>query len=265
MSIAQAMISNNQVFTLPSHPGENSTYRLQFRGPHFRCTTTQYDSTVTLNYTPPASLLAPIFTTAWDQERMTYMSKQYDIANYSVQRDLESEALVWDANCVVDEQICISESVLYNLSVTFPRGLQTVDYSFSDSKALSRKVNPFGAESYLKIDLPPKMQAFQDWYQKLSTIIPVSNEWAILDAMGALIEGTSWRRESVPSRLSSLPGYPPLESVLGQQWRGGTECQQKENSSSRTLVYDCGPWTDGMDYDTPNCKSSPFTVQQCED
>ncbi|KAH6870614.1 hypothetical protein BKA58DRAFT_385377 [Alternaria rosae] len=252
MFIAQAIVFNNQMFTLPGYPGENSTYRLQFRGPRFRCTTAQYNSTLPLDYISPSRLQAPIFTTAWDQERLMYMSKQCDIANYTVQRDPSIGALVWAANCVVKEQICIAESVLYNISVMFPRGIQTVDYSFSGSKALSRKADALGAESRLELELPPKTQAFQDWYRELSTIIPVSNEWAILDAMGALIEGTSFQLEPVPSRLSPLPGHPPLESVLGQQSNSGTDCQQRENPSSPTLVYDCGTWFGGYDYDTPN-------------
>lgn len=261
MFVAQAIVFNNQMFTLPSHPGENSTYQLQFRGPHFRCTTTRYNSTIALDYKPWGYIEALEFTTAWDRERLIQTSRQFYITSYTVKRELSGD-LVGEATCMVEEQICIAQSVLYNVSITFPRGVQTVDCFFSDLKALPRKVDPFGAELYLKLELPPEIQALHNWYQILSTSIPASNEWALLDALGALIEGKSFQG-TYPSLPSPTSGYPAMESPTEQGHHGGSNCHQRAGSSSTTPVYDCDGWWRGFDNDTENCKSLPIAVQQC--
>ena len=240
---------------------------MQFRGPHFRCTTANYDSSLKIDYSSSSkqSLQAPIFTTAWDREGLIYSSRQYDITNYTVRRNLSGE-LVWHVNCVVKEQICTAQSVLYSVTVAFPRGIQTVDHSFSDAQKLSRKVIGCGEEPRFRLDLPPETQAFKDWYQELSTVVPVSNEWAVLDALGALIEGTAFRVESVPNRLLPLPGYPSLEAPLRPVSSPYlSDCQQMNGSSILTPVYDCGLWMGHNDYETPNGESSSLTVRQCED
>ena len=252
------------MFTLPSNPGENSTYHLQFRSSHFKCRTAQYNSTLKLNHKRRKYLEAPKFATAWDRVRLAFSSKQYDIANYTVQRNLSS-GLVWEATCVVKEQICTAESVLYSVNVSFPRGIQTVTHSFSDPKTLPRRqaIDVEGGGSVVSLDLPPETQAYQNFYRELSTAIPVSNEWAILEALGGLIEGTLLHVGSIPSRLLPLPNHPPLEPRLEQGYNSGWDCHQREGSTGPTPVYDCGVWTgEWSGYEelaAGNCKSFPLT------
>ena len=261
MFVAQAIVFNNQMFTLPSHPGENSTYRLQFRGPHFRCTTTRYNSTLVLDYKPWEYIEALRFTTAWDRERLIYTSRQFYITGYTVKRELSGD-LAGEANCMVEEQICIAQSVLYNASITFPRGIQTVDYTTSDSKAHSRIVNARGAKPALSLVLPPDTQALHDWYQDLSSAIPASNEWALLDALGTLIEGKSFQGTS-PSLPLPTSDYPAMESTMEPGHYSDSDCHQREGSSITTPIYDCEGWGRSYDNDTENCESSPIAVQQC--
>jgi len=262
MFIAQAIVFNNQMFTLPGHPGENSSYHLKFRGPQFRCTTKQYNSSVVIDYQQRVYLEVPMFATTWDQEQLLYSSKQYFISNYTVQGDPSNE-IVGEANCRVEEQICIAYSVLYDVTITFPRGVQTVDYSFSGAKALPRKPDAMGPKSALRLELPPKSQAYKDWYHELSTIIPNSNEWAILDALGALIEGTSFQA-TAPSLVPSLD-YASLQSPLEQGRHSGSDCHLSEGTSSSTPVCVCQTWPEIRDLRVKNCKSFSLLVQQCRD
>jgi hypothetical protein len=252
--IAQATVFNNQMFTLQGYAGENSTYHLQFRAPRFQCTTAQYNSTLLIDYKLGRRIEAPTFATVWDRERLIYSSKQYNIANYTVQRDLNS-GLVWNANCVIEEQICMAQSVHYDVNVTFPRGVQTVSYSLGDAKVPLTQIDILraGSEFGLQIELPPEAKAFQDWYRELSRFIPASNEWAILDALGTLIEGTSFHLTSTPSLLLPLPGYPSLEPPLEDGT--GSTCQQREGSFGPTPLYDCGPWYSGYNSETEHCTS----------
>jgi hypothetical protein len=254
MFIAQATVFNNQMFTLPGHAGENSTYHLHFRAPRFQCTTTQYNDTLPIGHNSRGRLKAPTFATVWDRERLIYSSKQYYIANYTVQRDLNS-GLVWNSNCIIKEQICMAQSVHYDVNVTFPRGVQTISYSIGDAKVPLTQIDILraGSEFGLLIELPPEAEVFQDWYRELSRFIPASNEWAILDALGTLIEGTSFHLGSIPSLLLPLPGYPSIEPPLENGT--GSTCQQREGSFGPTPLYDCGPWQSGYERDTEHCKS----------
>jgi len=263
MFIAQAIVFNNQMFTLPGHPGENSSYDLEFRGPQFTCTTEQYNSDVAIDYKQRLYLEVPMFTTTWDQEQLIYSSKRYDISNYTVQGDPSNE-IVGEANCRVEEQICIAQSVLYDVAITFPRGVQTVEYSFSGAKVLPRKIEALGAESALKLELPPNSQAYKDWYHELSTMIPSSNEWAILDALGALIEGTTFQA-TAPSQLVSWLDYPPPQSLLEQGCDSGSDCHLREGTSDSTTVCVCKTWLENHDRSMENCKSLSLAVHQCRD
>jgi hypothetical protein len=101
------------------------------------------------------------------------------------------DTLIWNLHVVVNEQVCECLSALYNVGVTFPRGVQTVNYSLSDARKLPRKVDIYNtidiSAAYgdpnrnpskfygLQLKLPPKPEALQDWHQKVSTAIPVSN------------------------------------------------------------------------------------------
>jgi len=204
-----------------------------------------------------------MFKSTWDQEHLIYSSKQYVISNYTVQGDLSNE-IVGEANCRVDEQVCIAQSVLYDVTITFPRGVQTVDYSFGGARALPRKVEALGAESALRLELPPKSQAYKEWYDELSTIIPNSNEWAILDALGALIEGTSFQATDA-SQLPPWLDYPPLQSLLEQGCHSGSDCHLSEGTSSSRPVCVCSTWLESHDRGVENCKSLSLVVHQCRD
>jgi hypothetical protein len=149
----------------------------------------------------------------------------------------------------------MAQSVHYDVHVTFPRGVQTVSYSIGDAKVPLTQIDMLraGSEFGLRIELPPEAEVFQDWYRELSRFIPASNEWAILDALGTLIEGTSFHLGSIPSFLLPLPGYPSLEPPL-ENGTGAT-CYQREGSFGATPLYDCGPWYSGYERDTEHCKS----------
>ena len=224
MYVANAIKFNNQIFPLPGHPGENSTYNLQFRGPRFECTTSQYNTTLALDYIPGKYAKVPVFISAWNRERKEHSLKQHRIASYGAQRNLDG-SLVWNAYGVRNEQVCKAKSALYNVSITFPRGIQTIDYTLSDVKTISSQVDVLGARGSLRIELPPEPRALEVWYQQLATAIPISNEWAILDALGTVVEGTCTQEIPIPMGENGLPA-----------------CPQRKSSSGATMFYDCGPW-----------------------
>jgi len=239
MYVANAIKFNNQMFTLPGHPGENSTYNLQFRGPHFECITSQYNITLRLDYSPREDLKVPVFISAWDRERLTYSLRQHMIGNYALQHN-PNGSLLWTAYSKRIEQICEAKSALYNVSITFPRGVQTVNYSLSEVKSALKQTDLLGTDLEILIELPPGTQVLESWYQRLATAIPMSNEWAILDALGTLIEGTCTQQLSIPELLPPSSGYPPPETPTGAN--GQPACIQGKGSSGANMFYDCGSW-----------------------
>ena len=259
--VAQTIMFNSQILALPNHPGENSTYNLQFRGPYLNCTTVQYNSTLVLEYKPREHIKAPLFVSAWDQSRQTYSLTQYNISNFIAQRALNS-SIVWFAHAIIKEQICNAQSLLYDVNVTFPRGVQTVGYLRSDAEALVRPIDVFGRESELTLELPPERQALEDWSQKVATAIPASNVWAILDTLGTLIEGECIQEMEIPLLLSSSPHYPPLGNLSDEI--PSSQCQQKKGSSGATAVYDCGTWLGSYNTMTNGCEFDVWLYRNAE-
>jgi hypothetical protein len=80
-------------------------------------------------------------------------------------------------------------SVLYDVDISFPRGVQKIERSQSNVEALVEKADVLGEDNSLVLILPPEPQALQEWHQKVVTTLPVVNEWALLDALGELLVG----------------------------------------------------------------------------
>jgi len=176
---------------------------------------------------------------------------QHNIGNFTEERGMNS-SIVWIANTVVKEQVCNAQSRLYNVNVTFPRGVQTVTYLRSDAEALVRPIDIFGQGRTLALELPPEKQALQSWSRELSTAVPASSEWAILDTLGTLIEGACIEEMEIPSLLSLSSDYLPLENLSdGSPW---SSCQQRMGPSGITIVYDCGIWSGRYSTMTNSCE-----------
>jgi hypothetical protein len=77
--------------------------------------------------------------------------------------------------------------VLYDVDLSFPRGLRKIEHSLSNERALLGKADILDQEGLLILYLPPEPQALEDWKQKVATAIPIANEWVLLDALGRLL------------------------------------------------------------------------------
>jgi hypothetical protein len=205
VNIARSIITNDQVFDLLVHPGENSTYNLQFRAPQFQCTVSQYDTNVPLEYTDSV-LVGPYFSSKLESpksnETCVYTVSKYSIHNVTAKRSPDNTT-TFEAPVQVIEQSCKPYSMLYDVKISFPRGIRMIEHKISDPKALPNAVDIY--DEYVPdsdtwgINLtmsaePLRELALAEWRQRIFAAFPISNEWAILDALGAVLDVVAYNR-----------------------------------------------------------------------
>lgn len=259
INIAKSMVTNNQMFNQPVYPGKNSTYNLQFRGPQLHCTSTSYNKTLPLDYQGPQlpgaapSLAAPVFVSKWDwdlewnrgaQDAPLYYVAKYTPLTWFASRT-STNITSYQVLLETAELSCKPHSMLYNVEISFPHGIQTVHYTTSDVETLS----PMGTYSVLQVDLnqpdgsswgvenlelndpdasmglPANTRTVQDWNQRMRILLPLANEWALLHALGLLLEDEIYS----PSVSFGLDYHNP--------W-----CNESSISSNGTKVLACGDW-----------------------
>jgi hypothetical protein len=238
VNVAQSVITNNQVFDLLAHPGENSTFRLSFRGPQLRCNISRSSGSIPLEQITDDiteifndSLVGLVFVSEWNSSSLSYSVTQHQIGNYTVQRSSQN---VTNYKAIVEttEQSCEAVSALYAVEVAFPRGIRTIQHSLSDIKSMPKwkDIHDDGTPG-IELVLPPESPALEDWLQRVHAAIPISNEWALLDALGSVLTGKFYE--------DSLPPYPD-------------DCRKRNESNNDTEIRDCWGWRGSQHYDPAN-------------
>ena len=269
----QSILISDQIFTLPMPPGENSAYSLRFRGPKFRCTAKHYNDTIPLHHIPPvaaergtptedggttwlyqgseypgppqSSLAAQVFLSTWDSDRLIYSKEQHNISSYETYIS-PGNVTEWTAFTAAEMQVCEPLSVLYDINVTFPRGIQNISYTSSDAK-------PLMTNSYIDTEYqgptilyPETAEAnvLEEWYQELSIFLPLTNEWTLLDALGAKLETLFYE---YTLEYDSNNKYSDDNCRLGGYMENGT------------AVYGCS-WAEGYAMNETQKYSKPYST-----
>jgi hypothetical protein len=227
VNVAQSILINNQVFDLLAHPGENSTFHLRFRGPQLRCTVSRSSGSIPLEYRTGGNddevddaLVGLVFVSKWDSKPLLYSVTQHQIGNYTIQRSPRN-VTSYEAIVETTEQSCKAMSVLYAVKVTFSRGVRTIQHSLSDIKPLPKQKDILDEGTGFQgigLDLPPRSRALEDWHQRVLAAIPISNEWALLDALGSVLTGKFYEGSPPPSLRN---------------------CQKRNESNNDTEIQDC--------------------------
>jgi hypothetical protein len=184
-NIARSIITVNQVFDLLVHPGENSTYNMQFRAPQYQCTVSQRNRTIPLEHgtipIEPTGLSTDIqtesiltgvnFSASYQSEAQLFSVSRGDFHNIITKHNLDNTT-TYEALMEVTEQSCTPYSMLYNVDISFPRGIRTITHTISNPKTLPNMDNiydkydlrgPWG----IYLDFPAKPHALEEWHQRI--------------------------------------------------------------------------------------------------
>jgi hypothetical protein len=186
-NVASSILINNQVFSSLASPGENFTYHLQFRAPQFRCTVAIHNISVPLDGVLYNDGL--VFESKWDSQSLHYSVKQSRYEEIDLRQD---HRRVTNYNIELTEQTCEPVSMLYDVETSFSRGLRKIEHSCSDAEPFHNKSRILGPNCKSEVVLPAEPQVLHDWNQKVMSALPIVNQWALLDAMGALLVGTHY-------------------------------------------------------------------------
>jgi hypothetical protein len=243
INIAKLITASNEVLDLLVHPGENSTYNLQFRAPQFRCTVSQHNSTIPMEYGEVDSgqyrgpylrylAFSSTFSTPASPTPMQAESLLYSASQYSLHSIIEKRSL--------NNTSCKPYSMLYDVTISFPRGVRTIEHNISDSKVLPIPKDvldenvPKNWPPGLYLSTYAEPQALEEWRQRALALVPVFNEWAILDALGTVLD-VAW--------YSGAPGY-------------SEGCIQKYAFENGTTIHVCnGHEMPGLVNNSIMCKS----------
>jgi hypothetical protein len=191
LNIARGIIMNDQVLDLLVHPGENSTFNLHFRGPQFRCNSSVYNHSRPLEdpWIDPMRLLQiPEFVSEWhspnsDNHLLKYIIRKHSIESITVERRPDNTT-TYNAQLETFEQSCWPRSMLYNVTISFPRGSRKIEHTLSDARAVPDPKDIYdhrlpyidGGNNSIYMALPAEPKALKEWNQKILTALPVSNE-----------------------------------------------------------------------------------------
>jgi hypothetical protein len=101
--------------------------------------------------------------------------------------------------------------------------------------------------SELELPLPPDEKALQDWNHRMQASFPLANEWALLDAMGQMLEDTAYQIDGA------------------WDWRPNSySCTISSISTNGTTFWNCGGWQPNVQ-PTMNisCKSTCLVHSDC--
>jgi hypothetical protein len=224
INLAQSITTNNLIFDFFGHPDENSTFNMQFRAPQFQCTVSTYNHSIPLfdispvNEEPFMPYLE--FTSKWGSslwDANVYTVEKHSIKSITVKSSPDNST-TYAARVETFKQSCKTNSMLYNITISFPRGVRKIEHTLSDARPMPDPVDIYdndGSMLSMKISTA-EPEALKEWKHRVAAAMQISNEWALLDALG---------------------------DVLTFDWYSGAGiyCEQSEISENSTFTQDCLP------------------------
>jgi hypothetical protein len=179
----------DRMFSFPSYTGVNSTYRLEFRAPLFRCNTTTTREERILEV-GSFGVHIPGFVSTWNNDPTKLSFKKHFVD--SIYQMSTTENSTCTAIIDVQELVCEGQSAFFTLNVTHTGGAQSITHSISDIKE-----PPYvGNKVSTAVRWPPRPRtATSDWGESIRAftlavagLVPSMNEKALLDSLGSRME-----------------------------------------------------------------------------
>ncbi|KAF2679746.1 hypothetical protein K458DRAFT_393589 [Lentithecium fluviatile CBS 122367] len=217
INMAKSVLVSSQVYNLPVHTGENSTYRLQLRAPQLFCNTSIYNETIPLIYQQDYSyeygLSALVFqsgygTSSYRNATSFNVTKSRILAYFTA---LNASETTEDFEAIVERNsiVCNTYTMNHDINVTYPKGVQTLEIVKSDPMPLLRKDwnfpwsyqwNGTGDETWpfppSRNDIKSYPQDLQEYIRNSSEALATYSNWAVLDAFNNTMSYT-WYESNV--------------------------------------------------------------------
>ena len=205
-NIARSILTDSHIFNLPKPIGENSSYQLQFWAPQFVCNSSTFKDSMELEYVITdleTTLNAVVYEVHWENSEL--FVKKNQILGYYRQYHYKNETTtsnnankIYRAVVKTERMDCKTYSMAYDLHVNYPKGVQQISYSISDSKPLVYSEEKLSPEyrwlgnpwpwNSSQGDIASYPHKLQEWINNTIDSLPVSNQATLLDALGLIIE-----------------------------------------------------------------------------
>jgi hypothetical protein len=209
---AQTVMMNGQISTLPSQPGENSTYQLQFMAPQFRCNTQINRASVPVKYvrgnrTVPSiseirdwiTIEGYVFEASWDTSSLVYTVISNDLTDkppeLTTHRD-GNGTMIWEITAETTKQTCEPTLALFTVNISFPGGTQRVEYTKNNTQQMPKSVDPVNSGWYRR---SPDLNT--TWAGTLT----LANYRALLDVLGSRLDDSALKTFFFDATNCTLP------------------------------------------------------------
>ncbi|KAF2275424.1 uncharacterized protein EI97DRAFT_434264 [Westerdykella ornata] len=189
-ALSKFMMSTGDIVDLsPPRVGQNVSYTMQFRGPQVSCVEQVTNITQEGDFNQVA-----IFNTTWDSNH-TFVKSVHRYVGYFTESNHSN--FVGDIFHLPDEEApktflaieqtqlrCDTFSMLYNLNISYERGVQQIKYSLTDAQPLQLRKRFFAYSKPGRLDLPDiSGKDFAQWPEVMKKLLESWSVFAIVDAL----------------------------------------------------------------------------------
>ena len=176
----------DRILSLPSHTGENSTYRLIFWAPQFHCNKSNFLMELDLENSKNSSFSIPAFESTW-YEGVLSINKY--VINHIYTPYLGTNS-TYTAVFDVQKLSCEGHSMLFDLNITHTKGVQSTEHSLSDPKPLDNPPEKWRMGTHLPPltdhNITSYSEDFRAWNQRVASYLPNMTEMALFGSLGRL-------------------------------------------------------------------------------
>ncbi|KAF2652967.1 hypothetical protein K491DRAFT_780657 [Lophiostoma macrostomum CBS 122681] len=205
-SLSRSVMSSGRIVDLPAPRGENSSYHLEFRAPQLVCTESVRNTT-NVTAADPRPIDTTVFSTTWNNNDSFTLSQERFLGWFFPDSTQDTVARISEVRTLS----CQPQSALYDLNISYVKGVQQSSYSIKD-------VQPFGLEDngcFFVTNPPESTPASCNTNATTGSMFAVANislatlkrtleSWNEFAPLDAMLQNMQYNY-SVSNTLTSLP------------------------------------------------------------
>lgn len=224
-NIARSVMMGDRMLNSPSYTGDNSSYRLRFRAPQYRCNKTTSQEHYPENTNGTSFYEVPAFNSRWSRSMNSLVFQKYAVNPAQARSPDRNQTQ--NVTVTVEGLECRGESSMFDLGISYTsKGLE-MNRTMTDTQALGPIPMVWGNRTMIPPQSDRKISSFteefRNWTQSVAASLPQMNQMALLDALG------SWMTARVPQRCVSV---------------ANTTCTGQSRAENGTIIAVCDPACD---------------------